>query len=182
MIMELGSPRVWPVVMGCLLLLGTWSNLRYVRGSVLAHLFIWLVFPTCVSRLITLWYLSHYTVLLITNYTNWNIPRTHFHNDVWRVGDGHHRVLCNTMKKWGREIGLAVIAVIFLCNWKSNTHSWQLNLSYNALTKHDTERVLKTPFSCVQRCFLLKLQNCAFHSENKDFFPQKICNILPRLQ
>jgi hypothetical protein len=33
--------------------------LRYVRGSMLAHFLIWLVIPTCVWRLITLWYLSH---------------------------------------------------------------------------------------------------------------------------
>jgi hypothetical protein len=58
MIIELGSRRVWPVDRGCLLLLGTWSHLRNIRGSVLAHLFLWLVIPTCVSKLITLWYLS----------------------------------------------------------------------------------------------------------------------------
>jgi hypothetical protein len=48
-----GLRQVWPVDRGCLLLLGTWSHLRYVRGSVLAHLFLWLVIPTCVSKLIT---------------------------------------------------------------------------------------------------------------------------------
>jgi hypothetical protein len=40
-IMELGYGGVWPVGRGCLLLLGTWSHLRYVLGSVLAHLFLW---------------------------------------------------------------------------------------------------------------------------------------------
>jgi hypothetical protein len=35
----------------------------YIRGSVLAHLFFWFVFPTCIVRLITLWYLSHFTTL-----------------------------------------------------------------------------------------------------------------------
>jgi hypothetical protein len=48
MIMELGSQRVWPVDRGCLLLVGTWSHLWQVRGSVLAHLFIYL---TCNSYL-----------------------------------------------------------------------------------------------------------------------------------
>jgi hypothetical protein len=57
--MELGSRRVWSINRGCLLLLGTWSHLLYIRGYLLAHLFLWLVTPTCVSRLITLWYLSH---------------------------------------------------------------------------------------------------------------------------
>jgi hypothetical protein len=52
--MELGSRRMWPVYRGCLLLLGIWSHIRLVRGSVLAHLFIWLVTRTCVSRMITL--------------------------------------------------------------------------------------------------------------------------------
>jgi hypothetical protein len=56
MIMELGSRRVWPIDWGCLLLLGTWSHLRQVWGSVLAHLFICLVIPTSVSKLITLRY------------------------------------------------------------------------------------------------------------------------------
>jgi hypothetical protein len=46
----------------CLLLLGAWSHLRYIRGSLLAHLFLWLVIPTCFSRLITLWYLSHFFI------------------------------------------------------------------------------------------------------------------------
>ena len=58
--MDLGSRRVWPVNRGCLLILGTWSHLRYIRGSVLAHLFIWLVIPTSISRLITLRYLGHF--------------------------------------------------------------------------------------------------------------------------
>jgi hypothetical protein len=58
--MKLGSRRVWPVDRGCLLLLGTWSHFRYIRGSVLAHLLLWLVTPSCVSRLITLWYLNHF--------------------------------------------------------------------------------------------------------------------------
>jgi hypothetical protein len=58
--MELGSRQVWPVGRGCLLLLGTWSHLRYIWGSVLAHLFIWLVIPTWISRLITLRYLGHF--------------------------------------------------------------------------------------------------------------------------
>jgi hypothetical protein len=39
MIMELGSWRVWSMNRGCLLLLGTWSHLRYVCWSMLAHLF-----------------------------------------------------------------------------------------------------------------------------------------------
>jgi hypothetical protein len=34
----------------CLLLLGTLSYLRYFRGSVLAHLFIWFVIPTWILR------------------------------------------------------------------------------------------------------------------------------------
>jgi hypothetical protein len=58
--MELGSRRVRPVGWGCLLLLGTWSHLQYFRGSVLAHLFIWLVIPTWISRLIILRYLGHF--------------------------------------------------------------------------------------------------------------------------
>jgi hypothetical protein len=60
MIMELGSQRVWPVDKGFLLLLGTWSHLRQVQGSVLAHLSISCITPTCVSRLITRWYHSHF--------------------------------------------------------------------------------------------------------------------------
>jgi hypothetical protein len=59
MIMELGSRRVWSVDRGCLLFLCTWSHLR---GSVLANLFLWLVIPTYVSKLITLWYLSHFII------------------------------------------------------------------------------------------------------------------------
>jgi hypothetical protein len=31
---------------GCLLLLGTWFHLRYIQGSMLAHLFLWLIIPT----------------------------------------------------------------------------------------------------------------------------------------
>jgi hypothetical protein len=31
-----------------------------IRESVLAHLFLWFVFPTCILRLIILWYLSHF--------------------------------------------------------------------------------------------------------------------------
>jgi hypothetical protein len=65
MIMKLGSRRVWSINRGCLLLLGTWSHLRYIRGSVLAHLFLWFVFPTCILRLITLWYLSHFINLCL---------------------------------------------------------------------------------------------------------------------
>jgi hypothetical protein len=49
-----------PVDRGYSLLLGTWSHLRYIRGSVLTHLFLWFVILTCLSRLITLWYLSHF--------------------------------------------------------------------------------------------------------------------------
>jgi dimeric dUTPase (all-alpha-NTP-PPase superfamily) len=60
MIMELDSRRVWSINRGCLLLLGTWSHLRYIWGFVLAHLFLWFVFPTCILRLITLWCLSHF--------------------------------------------------------------------------------------------------------------------------
>jgi hypothetical protein len=59
-----GSRRVRPVSRGCLLLLGTWSYLWYFRGFVLAHLFIWLVIPTWISKLITLWYLGHFRVVL----------------------------------------------------------------------------------------------------------------------
>jgi hypothetical protein len=66
MIIKLVSRRVWLVDRGCILLLGTWSQLRYIQGSVLAHhLFLWLVIPTCVSRLITLWYLKHFSVFWI---------------------------------------------------------------------------------------------------------------------
>jgi hypothetical protein len=53
-IIELDSRLVWPVDRGCLLLLDTWSHLRYIWGFVLAHLFLWLVIPTYVLRLITL--------------------------------------------------------------------------------------------------------------------------------
>jgi hypothetical protein len=60
MVMELGSQRVWSINRGCLLLLGTWSHLWYIQRSVLAHLFLWFVIPTCILRLITLWYLSHF--------------------------------------------------------------------------------------------------------------------------
>jgi hypothetical protein len=49
----------------CLLLLGIWSHLRYIQGSVLAHLFLWLVISTCVLRLITLWYPSHFRTQLL---------------------------------------------------------------------------------------------------------------------
>jgi hypothetical protein len=59
-IMELSSRRVWQVGRGCLLLLGTWSHHRYIRGSVYAHLFLWLVITACVSTLITLWCLNHF--------------------------------------------------------------------------------------------------------------------------
>jgi hypothetical protein len=57
MIMKLGSWRVWSVNRGCLLLLSTWSHLQ---GSVLTNLFLRLVIPTCVCRLIPLWYLCHF--------------------------------------------------------------------------------------------------------------------------
>jgi hypothetical protein len=56
------SRRVWSINRGCLLLLSTWSHFRYIWGSVSAHLFLWLVIPTCVLRLITLWYLSHFII------------------------------------------------------------------------------------------------------------------------
>jgi hypothetical protein len=52
--------RVWSVNRWCLFLLGNRSLLRYIRGFVLAHLFLWFVFPIFVLRLITLWYLSHF--------------------------------------------------------------------------------------------------------------------------
>jgi hypothetical protein len=55
-----GLTGVWSINRGCLLLLGTWSHLRYMQGSLLAHLFLWYVIPTCVLRLITLWYPSHF--------------------------------------------------------------------------------------------------------------------------
>jgi hypothetical protein len=74
MIMELGSRRVWLVDRGCLLFLGTWSYLRYIRGSVLAHWFLWFVILTCVSRLITLWYLSHFIIGGIRCLGEVNIP------------------------------------------------------------------------------------------------------------
>jgi hypothetical protein len=45
MIMKLGSWRVWLLDRGCLLLQGIWFDLRYIRGSVLADLFLWLVIP-----------------------------------------------------------------------------------------------------------------------------------------
>jgi hypothetical protein len=51
---------------GCLVILGTWSHLRYVRGSVLAHLFIWRVIPTWISRLITLRYLGQFILQFAT--------------------------------------------------------------------------------------------------------------------
>jgi hypothetical protein len=55
------SRRMRPVKRGCLLLLGTRSHLQYARGSVLAHLFsLTCNSYTCVSRLIILWYLSHF--------------------------------------------------------------------------------------------------------------------------
>jgi hypothetical protein len=44
----------------CLLLLVTWSRLRFVLTSLFSHLFLWLVISTCVSRLITVWYLAHF--------------------------------------------------------------------------------------------------------------------------
>jgi hypothetical protein len=52
------SGRVWPVSRGCLLLAGSWSYLLCICGSMFAHVFLWLVIPTCISRLITVWYLS----------------------------------------------------------------------------------------------------------------------------
>jgi hypothetical protein len=48
---------------GCLVLFSTWSNLQYVRGFVFSHLQIWVKFPSWVSRLITVWYLSHVIVI-----------------------------------------------------------------------------------------------------------------------
>jgi hypothetical protein len=71
MIMELGSRRVWSINRGCLLLLGTWSHLRYIRGSVLDQLFLWLVIPTCFSRLITLWYLNHFMQKTVLKHYEW---------------------------------------------------------------------------------------------------------------
>jgi hypothetical protein len=62
--MELGSWWLRLVYKGCLVLPGTWSHLRYIRGSELAHFFLWLVILACVSRLITLWYLSHFFFFL----------------------------------------------------------------------------------------------------------------------
>jgi hypothetical protein len=58
-IMELGSRRVWPVDRGCLFLLSTWSHLRYIRRSVLAHFFL-----TCNSYLFRDW--SIYGILAIS--------------------------------------------------------------------------------------------------------------------
>jgi hypothetical protein len=60
MVMELGPRRVCPIDRGCLLLLDTWHHLWYVRGSGLAHLFLWLVIRTCLSGLTSLWNLSHF--------------------------------------------------------------------------------------------------------------------------
>jgi hypothetical protein len=50
----------WFIYRGCLFLIGTWSHLQYIWGSMLAHLFLWSVITTCVSSLITLWYLGHF--------------------------------------------------------------------------------------------------------------------------
>jgi hypothetical protein len=71
MIMELGSRRVWSINRGCLLLLGTWSHIRYIRGSALAHLFFWLVFPTWILRLITRWYRSHFIQSVTLDHVTW---------------------------------------------------------------------------------------------------------------
>jgi hypothetical protein len=60
MIIELDSRWVSPVNTECLLLLSTCSHLWYVQEFVLAHLFILPVIPTCISRLITFWYLGHF--------------------------------------------------------------------------------------------------------------------------
>jgi hypothetical protein len=46
MIKKLRSRRVWPVNKGCLLLLGTWPHIRYVRRYVFAHFFLRLVIHT----------------------------------------------------------------------------------------------------------------------------------------
>jgi hypothetical protein len=58
---EIGHTAVLTARQGCLhvLLLGTLSHLPYIWRSMLAHLFLWLVIPTCVLRLITFWYPSH---------------------------------------------------------------------------------------------------------------------------
>jgi hypothetical protein len=60
MIKKLGSQRVWPVSKGCLLFLGSWPHLQYIKGIVFAHLFLLLVHPSCVSKLIAVWYLGHF--------------------------------------------------------------------------------------------------------------------------
>jgi hypothetical protein len=46
-----GSQLVLFVNRRILLVLGTWSHLWYVRGSVLGHLFLWLIIPSYVPRL-----------------------------------------------------------------------------------------------------------------------------------
>jgi hypothetical protein len=58
---KLGSRRVWPVDRGCLLLLDTGSHFWHVWGLMFAHLFLTCNIPPCVSRLITVWYFSHFT-------------------------------------------------------------------------------------------------------------------------
>jgi hypothetical protein len=50
--------------------LGTWCHLRYFQGSVLVHLFIWLLIPTWILRLITLWYLGNPEIHMFTQFSN----------------------------------------------------------------------------------------------------------------
>jgi hypothetical protein len=90
MIMELGSWRVWSINRGCLLFLGTWSHFQYIWGSVLAHLFLFVI-PTCVLRLITLWYLSHFILVCVCCFlymaNDWapGLPNSHSYITVLRV-------------------------------------------------------------------------------------------------
>jgi hypothetical protein len=74
-----GARRVRTVGRGCLLLLGTWSHLRYIRRSMLVHLFIWRVIPTCVLRLITLWYLSHFINWINASYNSTEESNNWYH-------------------------------------------------------------------------------------------------------
>jgi hypothetical protein len=73
-----------------------WSHLRYFGGSVLAHLFVWIVIPTCISRLTTLWYLGHFTywkglysmfkLCCLLSESIHNLPRLH----IFKTPKQHH--------------------------------------------------------------------------------------------
>jgi hypothetical protein len=60
MVKRLGSRGLWRVNMGCLFLLHTWSHLRYVQGFIFTQLCLRHIIITCVSRLISIWHLSHF--------------------------------------------------------------------------------------------------------------------------